>query len=347
MIRLRRSGIEVHPDWSVTVDAAFADAKAFWKAARAFEKLAEHGAKRKKGFGAYAGHVLPVDEKGKPCFPAVWSDHEATREAIAGMSYGACAYCQSPVSSNHPGKGGERKPPGQIEHFLPKSRFPAQGVLAANLRNRPGLRCDPRAHAGGRGWGTTRIGGRTSTRRARRSRAGVGCTAAVAGRSRRHSGRTPLTWRARTAWPRRHGRCASTRGSWRSSRRARRGAWSSLGVSWSSAALGSVSRARSRSSSWVGRGIACASRLSVARAARWSSSRWRARSGAAAHDGGDGADARAGVHRGGGLPQGHRRTGKGMSGGAVVGPVLGDALRVPKPPRHRHQAPGCPFGNSA
>src|SRR3984957_5586292 len=220
-------------------------------------------------------------------------------------------------------------------------------VLAANLRNRPGLRCDPRAHAGGRGWGTTRIGGRTSTRRARRSRAGVGCTAAVAGRSRRHSGRTPLTWRARTAWPRRHGRCASTRGSWRSSRRARRGAWSSLGVSWSSAALGSVSRARSRSSSWVGGGIACATRLSVARAARWSSSRWRARSGAAAHDGGDGADARAGVHRGGGLPQGHRRTGKGMSGGAVVGPVLGDALRVPKPPRHRHQAPGCPFGNSA
>ncbi|MDC0678165.1 hypothetical protein [Sorangium atrum] len=108
------------------VDAAFPDAAAFWRKARAFEKLAEQGAKRKKGFARYAPEVLPADEDGKPDFPPVWRTDARVRQAIARMSHGFCAYCQSPVSSTHPGKGGEDRPPGQVEHFRPKARFPAQ-----------------------------------------------------------------------------------------------------------------------------------------------------------------------------------------------------------------------------
>ncbi|WP_437293911.1 HNH endonuclease [Sorangium sp. So ce426] len=126
MIRLRRRGVKPPADWRETVDAAFPDAAAFWKKARAFERLAEQGAKRKKGFTSYAPEVLPADEKGKPELPPVWRADERVRQAIAGMSHGFCAYCQSPVSSNHPGTKGEEKPPGQVEHFRPKARFPAQ-----------------------------------------------------------------------------------------------------------------------------------------------------------------------------------------------------------------------------
>ena len=128
MIRLQRKGIVAPADWRALVDAAFPDdatAKAFWKKAAAFEKLAEHGGKRKRGFVRYAPNVLPVGSKGRPEFPAVWRKHEELRQKIAGMSAGFCAYCQSPVSSTHAGKEGKKKPPGQIEHFLPKSRFPA------------------------------------------------------------------------------------------------------------------------------------------------------------------------------------------------------------------------------
>ncbi|WP_437765472.1 HNH endonuclease [Sorangium sp. So ce764] len=108
------------------MDAALPDAAAFWKKARAFEKLAGQGAKRKKGFTSYAPEVLPADEKGKPDFPPVWRTDARVRRANAGMSQGFCAYCQSPVSSNHPGTSGEDRPPGQVEHFRPKARFPAQ-----------------------------------------------------------------------------------------------------------------------------------------------------------------------------------------------------------------------------
>jgi uncharacterized protein (TIGR02646 family) len=132
MIRLRRKGLRTPSDWEAIVDAAFPDAKAFRKAAAAFEKLAEHGAKRQKGFIAYAGHVLPVDGDERHYFPAVWSDHAPTRQAIAAMSRGFCAYCQSPVSCSHAGMGGAEKPPGQIEHFKPKSRFPAHAYAWGN-----------------------------------------------------------------------------------------------------------------------------------------------------------------------------------------------------------------------
>lgn len=132
MIRLRRRGVKPPVDWQATVDAAFPDAAAFWKRARAFEKLAEQGAKRKNGFARYAPEVLPSDEQGKPDFPPVWRADARVRRAIAAMSYGFCAYCQSPVSSTHPGTKGEDRPPGQVEHFRPKARFPAQAYAWDN-----------------------------------------------------------------------------------------------------------------------------------------------------------------------------------------------------------------------
>jgi len=124
VIRLRRRGVKAPADWQTTVEAAFPDAGAFKKKARAFERLVLHGEKRREGFAAYAPEVLPVNSKGEAHFPPVWQKHEPTRQKIAGMSSGFCAYCQSPVSSNHPGKEGEQKPPGHVEHFQPKSRFP-------------------------------------------------------------------------------------------------------------------------------------------------------------------------------------------------------------------------------
>ncbi|XXY52549.1 HNH endonuclease [Sorangium sp. So ce269] len=108
------------------MDAAFPDAAAFWKKAKAFEKLAEQGAKRKKGFARYAPEVLPCNKSGTPDFPPAWRTDTRVRKAIAGMSHGFCAYCQSPVSSTHSGTKGKHKPPGQVEHFRPKARFPAQ-----------------------------------------------------------------------------------------------------------------------------------------------------------------------------------------------------------------------------
>lgn len=126
MRRLDRSGVEAPSDWQATVDGAFADADAFWKKARAFERLAEHGTRRKKGFVRYAPGVLPLNTKGKPELPPVWQKDDGVRQAIAGMSSGFCAYCQSQVSSSHPGKRGKERPPGQVEHFRPKARFPAQ-----------------------------------------------------------------------------------------------------------------------------------------------------------------------------------------------------------------------------
>lgn len=126
MRRLDRTGVEAPPDWQAIVDGAFPDAAAFWKKARLFEKLAEHGARRKRGFVRYAPGVLPLNAQGQPELPPVWQKDDGVRKVIAGMSHGFCAYCQSQVSSNHAGKRGKERPPGQVEHFRPKSRFPAQ-----------------------------------------------------------------------------------------------------------------------------------------------------------------------------------------------------------------------------
>lgn len=133
MIRLDRAGVKTPKDWKRRVDDALApNAAAFRKKARAFQKLSEQSAKRKKGFAAYAPTTLPKNAKGKREFPAVWQKHQEVRESIATMSFGHCAYCQSSVSSNHAGKGEKEKPPGQIEHFKPKSRFPSQAYVVGN-----------------------------------------------------------------------------------------------------------------------------------------------------------------------------------------------------------------------
>lgn len=129
MIRLRRSGVKAPADWKQKVDAALHPSAAeFWKKAAAFEKLGEHSAKRIAGFAAYAPKVLPLRGKSKKReFPAVWKKPKALKTAIINMSQGFCAYCQAPVTASHHGKV-----PGQVEHFLPKSRFPMQ---AYNVRN--------------------------------------------------------------------------------------------------------------------------------------------------------------------------------------------------------------------
>lgn len=128
MIRLQRRSVKEPADWKQKVDAAFPDAAAFWKKAKAFEGLAEQGAKRKKGFATYAPQVLPLNKKKqKRELPPVWQKHKTLKGAIIAMSSGYCAYCQSPVTASHAGKL-----PGQVEHFMPKSRFPTR---AYDVRN--------------------------------------------------------------------------------------------------------------------------------------------------------------------------------------------------------------------
>jgi uncharacterized protein (TIGR02646 family) len=72
--------------------------------------------------------VLPLHKKKKQReFPPTWKKHAKLKKAIIQMSQGYCAYCQSPVTASHRGKV-----PGQVEHFKPKSRFPAQAYDARN-----------------------------------------------------------------------------------------------------------------------------------------------------------------------------------------------------------------------
>lgn len=129
MIRLRRSGVKAPADWKQKVDAALhPKAALFWKKAAAFDKLGEHDAKRIAGFAKYAPRVLPLHKSGKKReFPAVWQKQVTLKKAITEMSRGFCAYCQVPVTASHHGKV-----PGQVEHFLPKSRFPMQAYDVGN-----------------------------------------------------------------------------------------------------------------------------------------------------------------------------------------------------------------------
>jgi 5-methylcytosine-specific restriction endonuclease McrA len=130
MVRLDRKSVKASADWTTRVEKALPDPAEFHRKAKQFEKLAEHGKKRKAGFSAYAPHVLPIVDKskGKIGFPAVWGADVALKAAVVRMSKGCCAYCQSAVSSNHPGK----RSPGQVEHFKPKSRFPTQAYRVEN-----------------------------------------------------------------------------------------------------------------------------------------------------------------------------------------------------------------------
>ena len=142
MIRLQRKGVKAPGDWKTKVDKAFgAGAAKFRKKAKAFEQLPEQGAKRKAGFAAYAPGVLPLDKQGNPHFPPIWR-HTKLKKGISGMSGGYCAYCQTPVSANHSGNE-----PGEVEHFRPKARFPAQ---AYDIRNYflSCMGCNGTAHKG-------------------------------------------------------------------------------------------------------------------------------------------------------------------------------------------------------
>lgn len=96
---------------------------AFARQAKAFEALPMNGVRRRGGFARYAPAVLPVGKKGKAEFPAVWRERTYVKEAIAEMSNGHCAYCQSEVRGNQA---------GHVEHFRPKSLFP---TLAYEWKN--------------------------------------------------------------------------------------------------------------------------------------------------------------------------------------------------------------------
>jgi uncharacterized protein (TIGR02646 family) len=93
------------------------DAPAFAQRARAFERLALNGERRRAGFRAYGGEVL-VDGD----FPAVWR-HDALRAALGAMSGGHCAYCQACVEDNSY---------GPVDHFRPKALFPTLAFVVLN-----------------------------------------------------------------------------------------------------------------------------------------------------------------------------------------------------------------------
>ena len=129
MIRLRRSGVKAPADWKQKVNAALHPRAAeFWKEAAEFEKLGEHDAQRIAGFAKFAPEALPLHKSGKKReFPEVWQRQPALKTAVTAMSRGFCAYCQTPVTASHHGKV-----PGQVEHFLPKSRFPMRAYDVGN-----------------------------------------------------------------------------------------------------------------------------------------------------------------------------------------------------------------------
>lgn len=117
MRRLRRTNIQRPPDtWAGSVIAAFADHAAYLEAARTFEQLPINSVERRAGFCAY------VQQQGVPCFrvgrsgkiefKSLWGQ---SKEAIAGMSFYKCAYCEGEVNASRA---------GQVEHFKPKTIFP-------------------------------------------------------------------------------------------------------------------------------------------------------------------------------------------------------------------------------
>jgi uncharacterized protein (TIGR02646 family) len=117
VVPLDRSCV-VEPDgWWERVERSLADPVKFWRKARAFEKLALSGRKRRAGFVAYAGEVLKDG-----AFPGVWR-HEALKAALEKMTRGHCAYCQACVEDNSF---------GPVEHVQPKSLFP---LLAFTVDN--------------------------------------------------------------------------------------------------------------------------------------------------------------------------------------------------------------------
>ncbi len=115
MIALDRTGVSAPERWEGDVDARLPDPAAFSSRAAAFERLDVNSDERRAGFKSFAPEVLPKVDK-KQDFPPVWRKKKYVKKALRKMSKGHCAYCQT---YNAAGAWGD------VEHFRPKSLFPA------------------------------------------------------------------------------------------------------------------------------------------------------------------------------------------------------------------------------
>ena len=84
-------------NWADRVDRSLRDPTEFRMQAAAFQKLGLNSQKRRKGFAAFAPHVLVRNRSGRMDFQNMWGRH---KEVIAAMSFHKCAYCEGP--SNGP-----------------------------------------------------------------------------------------------------------------------------------------------------------------------------------------------------------------------------------------------------
>lgn len=115
MIRLDRRGFDPPEHWAGHVEGAFNDFSIYESACRDFERVDLNHADRRGGFKSFAPHSLPATSKG-PDFPPVWRTKKYVKVALREMSHFNCAYCQNPHAA-----GGF----GEVEHYRPKSLFPA------------------------------------------------------------------------------------------------------------------------------------------------------------------------------------------------------------------------------
>lgn len=82
--------------------------------ARAFERLALNGRRRRAGFKTYAPDVS---------MPDLWGRDKRVKDRLDYWSNGKCAYCESLINARRS---------KQVEHFRPKSLFPS---LAYDFEN--------------------------------------------------------------------------------------------------------------------------------------------------------------------------------------------------------------------
>jgi uncharacterized protein (TIGR02646 family) len=117
MRRLDRSKVKAPANWQKRVAGAFADHAAYVAAAAEFERLPLSGTERRAGFIRYVQAkeigCFAVPRNGKVAFRALWGEAKAQLQA---MSSDKCSYCEVPIGSRRE---------GQVEHFRPKSLFPA------------------------------------------------------------------------------------------------------------------------------------------------------------------------------------------------------------------------------
>ena len=121
MIRLDRKHAVKPLDWEPRVEAAFADFAEFVREAERFEKLPLSSTERRAGFARFAPKALRRKSgTGKAAFPDVWG---TAKDEISKMSHGKCAYCEGGINA---------KRSCQVEHFRPKSLFPAKAYRWEN-----------------------------------------------------------------------------------------------------------------------------------------------------------------------------------------------------------------------